>query len=114
MRDEIAALVRRQHGYVKRQQLLALGETRHAVDHTLAVGRLIPVYAGVYAVGHVPTHVQDRAFGAVLACGNGAVLSHDTAASVWGVYRRWTTPFHVTAPSLRTRPGIQVHRAKLT
>lgn len=113
MADEIAALARRQHGYVTRQQLFALGETRHAVDHEIARGRLLPVYAGVYAVGHLPTLPQDRAFGAVLACGPGAVLSHDTAAAAWEIYRRWTPPFHVAVGSDRRRPGIRVHRIQL-
>src|SRR5437763_14016018 len=95
----ITALANRQRGYVRRQQLLSLGVTRHEVDYRIKIGRLIPVYAGVYAVGHIPTLAQDRAFGAVLACGPGTVLSHGAGGGVWAVFRRWELPFEVTAPT---------------
>ncbi len=114
MDAEIGDLARRQRGYVTRQQLLALGETRAAVQHALQTGRLLPVYNGIYALGHEPTLPQDRAFAALLACGAGAILSHASAATVWGIYKRWATPFHVTITgSQRRREGIKVHRAKL-
>ena len=44
-------LARWQHGAVARQQLLALGLSRRAIEHRLATGRLHPVAPGVYAVG---------------------------------------------------------------
>ncbi len=112
-RVEIVALARRQRGYVKREQLLALGETRNAIYHAVSRGRLIPDHAGVYALGHLPTLPQDRAYGALLACGPGAVLSHGTAAVVWGIYRWWDMPFELTVPGRRSRPGIRIHRAAL-
>ncbi len=52
-----------------------------------------------------------RAQAAVLACGERAVLSHSSAASLWGFDKRWDGPFEVTVPSLRTRKGITVHRS---
>jgi hypothetical protein len=111
---QIAALAKRQRGYVKRAQLLALGVSARAIQYRINAGRLIPVYAGVYAVGHVPTLPQDRAYGALLACGPKAALSHATAAAAWGVYKRWQAPFHVTAQTVHTRSGIVIHRAALT
>ncbi len=109
----IAALARRQRGYVTRPQLLKLGLSERAIKHRVHVGRLIPVYAGVYAVGHLPTLPQDQAVGALLACGDGAVLSHSTAATAWGIFKRWETPFEVTTVVVRKRGGIRVHRAAL-
>jgi hypothetical protein len=114
IRGKITALARDQRGFVTRQQLFALGATRSAIDHAIATGWLIPVYSGIYAIGHLPTLPQSRAFAATLACGHGAVLSHDSAAVVWGIYGRWTTPFHVTTSRKRERPGIHVHRSKLS
>ncbi len=111
---QIAALAYRQRGYVTRRQLLRLGVGAEAVRYRIKTGRLIPVYAGVYAVGHLPTLPQDRAVGALLACGPGAVLSHGSAASLWGVFRRWDMPFEVTTASARRRAGIRTHRAALT
>jgi very-short-patch-repair endonuclease len=93
---------------------MKFGLSEKAIRHRVKAGRLIPVYAGVYAVGHLPTLPQDLAFGALLACGSGAVLSHGSAAVVWGIFKRWEMPFEVTTPSLRRRPGILVHRAVLT
>jgi hypothetical protein len=110
----IAQLAKRQRGYVTREQLIGLGLGVQAIKYRIKLGRLIPVYTGVYAVGHVPTLPQDRAFGAVLACGVGAVLSHGSAASLWGLFRYWDLPFEVTARSLRRRDGIRAHRAALT
>lgn len=110
---KIAALACRQRGYVTRPQLLKLGLSGKAIKYRVRTGRLIPVYAGVYAVGHLPILPQDRAVAALLACGEAAVLSHSTAATAWGIFRRWEMPFEVTVPALRRRNGIVVHRAKL-
>ena len=112
--ERIAALAARQRGYVTRRQLLDIGLRSDAISYRVKSGRLIRVYTGVYAVGHLPTLPQDRAVGALLACGPGAVLSHGSAATLWGVFRRWDSPFEVTTPSARRRPGIRVHRAALT
>lgn len=110
---KIAALAKRQRGYVSRPQLMKLGLSEKAIRHRLRLGRLIRVYAGVYAVGHLPVLPQNRAAAALLACGEGAVLSHSTAACVWGIFKRWDVPFEVTAISWHRRTGIRVHRGTL-
>ncbi len=108
----IAALARKQHGYVTRHQLLALGVGRRAIEYWVGVGLLIPVYAGVYAVGHIPSGQESRAHAAVLACGAGAVLSHGSAAALWKYAKHWTPRFEVIATWDRRRQGINVHRTK--
>ncbi len=107
----IAALARKQHGYVTRRQLLKLGLGRRAIEYRVASGSLIVVYAGVYAVGHLPLAPEARAHAAVLACGDRAILSHTSAACLWKYSKHWTTPYEVTVASKRRRPGIKVHRA---
>jgi hypothetical protein len=109
----IGALAARQRGYVTRPELLQRGLGADAIRYRVKIGRLITVYAGVYAVGHVPTLPQDRAVGALLACGPNAVLSHGSAAVLWGIFKRWDLPFEVTVPTIRRRSGIRVHRAVL-
>jgi very-short-patch-repair endonuclease len=49
---------------------------------------------------------------AVLACGPGAVLSHRSAAALWGVHQDRRPVFDVTAPNRRGRipDGIASHR----
>jgi very-short-patch-repair endonuclease len=107
-------LAGRQWGYVTRAQLLVLGLTAAAVKHLVVSGRLIRVHAGVYAVGHVNTTPVARAFAAVLACGDGALLSHGSAATLWGFNKYWDEPFEVTVwRSHRRRPGIKVHRSRV-
>lgn len=108
----IAAVAAEQCGYVTREQLLAIGLNASAIRYRIEIGRLIPVYAGVYAVGHVNSTPVARAFAAVLACGKGAALSHGSAATLWGFNKYWDTPWEVTAPAKRSRPGIRVHRSR--
>jgi very-short-patch-repair endonuclease len=50
---------------------------------------------------------------AVLAGGDGAALSHFSAAVLWGMLDDRGWPIHVTAAKRRARPGIRVHRAPL-
>jgi hypothetical protein len=71
----MAALAGRQHGRVSREQLLNLGLGPDAIDHRLATKRLIREYRSVYAVGHVSRSRESAWMAAVLAGGEGAVLS---------------------------------------
>jgi restriction endonuclease-like protein len=50
---------------------------------------------------------------AVLACGEGAALSHFSAAVVWGLLEASGQEVHVTAPRRRRVKGIVVHEAPL-
>jgi hypothetical protein len=50
---------------------------------------------------------------AVLACGPGAVLSHGSALTLWGIWKRWDIPFDVTVRADRRPKGIKVHRNQL-
>jgi very-short-patch-repair endonuclease len=111
--NDIAALAQRQHGYVTRRQLLGLGLTGRTIGYRLKAGRLIRVHTGVYAVGHLPGLPFDQAYGAVLACGPNAVLSHGSAAAVWGLDKQFKTPFEVTAPARRRHTKITIHNAQL-
>jgi len=78
----IAELAGVQHGVVSRGQLIALGLTPRQVDRRLGNGRLQPIHRGIYLVGpRVSSHAREM--GAVLACGDGAVLSHRSAAVLW-------------------------------
>jgi very-short-patch-repair endonuclease len=83
----IADMAERQHGVVTRRALLRAGVGRHAIDNRLANGRLNPLYRGVYAVGHRILAPNGVRMAAVLAGGRGAVLSHRSAAAIWGLQR---------------------------
>ena len=82
---QLADLARRQHGVVSREQLRELGFDDPAIWRRVQSGRLHRLYRGVYAVGHTILNRDGRWLAAVLACGDGAALSHRSAASLWGI-----------------------------
>jgi hypothetical protein len=90
---------------------LALGLGARTISYAVARGELVRVHAGVYAVGYVRVEPVARAMAAVLACGAGAVLSHESAAALWGL-RRWPDIPEVTTREHRRRPGIHTHRSR--
>lgn len=108
----VAAVADRQHGVVSLAQLNELGLTVRAVDKRVATGRLHRIHYGVYAVGRSQLSQDGRFMAAVLACGSGAVLSHRSAAELWGLCTDQREPIDVTAPGRRGRSpdGINAHR----
>jgi very-short-patch-repair endonuclease len=107
---KISQLAEQQHGNVGRQQLLALGLSGDAIQHRVTTGELVPTYAGVYTVGHRELGPIPIAAAVVLACGDDAVLSHDSAAALWGM-GPWPKHNEVIAPHQRRREGIVSHRS---
>lgn len=107
----VAQIAARQHGLVTRSQLLRAGFADRAIHHRVATGRLIRVHRAVYAVGHLPPSPHARAMAAVLASGPDAVLSHLSAAALWGL-GRWHRPLEVTAHSRHRNQGVLVHRSR--
>ena len=84
--DEVCAqTAARQHGVVTFEQLLAAGLTQAAIQRRVGAARLHRVYRGIYAVGHAGLSNEGRWFAAVSACGEGAVLSHRSAAELHGL-----------------------------
>lgn len=119
----IAGICSRQHGVISVQQLYALGLSSSAISDRTAAGRLHRVHRGVYAVGHFNIGNEGRWMAAVLACGEGAVLSHRCAAGLWGMLPAGRvgadsvdshSPIDVTVPGdggRRRRDGIRIHRS---
>src|SRR4051794_7046642 len=101
--DAMAALAERQHGVVPRRQLTARGARADAIDHRVERRRLHPVHRGVYAVGHRKLTREGAWMAAVLAGGDGAVLSHRSAAALWGI--RDTSAPDVSVIAVRPRRG---------
>jgi hypothetical protein len=106
----IRALASRQGGYIHQSQLVRLALNASAIHHRVERGWLILAYHRVYAVGHLPTHPHDRAKGALLAAGPRSALGDISAASYYGIYKRWRYPLHVTVPTDRRLSGLVIHR----
>jgi predicted transcriptional regulator of viral defense system len=109
----VAELARRQHGVVGRVQLKALGLTLAEIDGRVKRKRLHRVHQGVYAVGHLALTRNGRFMAAVLACGDGAALSHFSAAVLWRILEGEGQDIHVTAERERKCRGVVVHQAPL-
>jgi very-short-patch-repair endonuclease len=110
----IWVLVQRQHGVVSRGQLFDLGLSVRAIEHRLATERLRSVRRGVYVVGRPELTQHGHWMAAILACGDGAVLSHRSAAALWDFGSQAGQPIHVSVPasSSGNPPGLRVHRRR--
>jgi Protein of unknown function (DUF559) len=91
---------------------MAIGMDDSGVRRRVAQGRLHRVHQGVYAVGHPTLTGEARWMAAVMACGQGAVLSHLDAAALWRIYEGTGARVHVTVGSSRRAAGLWVHRAR--
>ncbi|HET9162068.1 MAG TPA: hypothetical protein VFN89_01315 [Solirubrobacterales bacterium] len=111
----LAELATRQHGVVSIDQLLGeLGYSHSAVKRAVAGAHLHALHRGVYAVGHTDISLRGRCLAAVFACGPGALLSHYSAAWLWGIASWSPIPISVTSPSPRGRRlPIKLHRSDI-
>jgi very-short-patch-repair endonuclease len=114
--DVVVALVAaEQHGVIAASQLVATGLNRTAVAVRVRNARLHRIHQGVYAVGHDALTLHGGFMAAVLACGPAAVLSHRSAAALWG-FLDWDeardpeVTVHGSAP--RHHPGLRTHRTR--
>jgi hypothetical protein len=107
---------RRQLGLITRRELLSLGFTPRQIEHLVCTGRLVPFRRGVYRLcGAIPSW-RMSAMAAVLAAGDGAVLSHRSAAVLWDMIDQHAEagPLEITAPGLRRLEGVTCHRVNLS
>jgi very-short-patch-repair endonuclease len=105
----IGELAGRQHGVVARRQLEKLGVGKGSIEKRVRMGRLYRLHRGVYAVGHRVLSREARSMAAVLACGPAAVLSHRSAAALWGVRGASSRAIEVTTPQ-KSRSHGSIHR----
>ncbi len=110
----IAQVAESQHGVISLRQLRGAGLAIGAINARARSGRLHRLHTGVFAVGHRRLSREGRWMAAVLALGDGAVLSHVSAAALWGLRASSAATIHVTAPTKAgrgKRDGIVVHRS---
>ncbi len=115
--DELIGLIAAaQRGRVARRQLLRAGISSKMIRTRISRGMLYPLHSGVYAVGHPGAVELGAETAALLAAGERAVLSHDTAAGLWNLRPRIANgaPIHLSVPvgGCPRRSGICAHRTR--
>lgn len=108
----IARIGGRQDNVISREQLLGAGLGRGAVAHRVATGAWRRLHNNVYLLGPAPPSLMARARAAALACGSDAVVSHRSAAEMFGLLPENGAEVHVTVAgrNIAPREGVRRHR----
>jgi very-short-patch-repair endonuclease len=110
----IARIAARQHGVISLAQLIGTELSDSTIRRRVKASRLHRIHRGVYAVGHRGLSNEGWWMAAVLACGEGAVLSHWAAGALWQLLPP-PSQIDVTVPGnggRKRRNGFVVHRSR--
>ena len=106
----VARLAESQHGVAAVAQLARVGVTSRAAQYRVEVGRFQRWDRGVYVLGPGPVTVDGHRMAATLAAGDGAVLSHRSAAAAWGLLSFTPARHEVTvAGDAADRHRVRIH-----
>lgn len=110
----VSGLASRQRGLITYKQLLACGYTRSSVSRAAISGRFHRLHRGVYVVGHTQLAPLARELGALLAIGEGAVLSHHSAAVLWEMitYLPAVVDVCLQGAARASRAGLRLHSTR--
>lgn len=113
-RSAVWRIASRQYDRITHRQLLGLGLSRGAIKHRVKRGTLIPIARGICAISRPRGTNEERWITAVLQCGDDAVLSHLSAACLWGFVsgRDAKTEVSVPAGVLRHPHAAVCHRRR--
>jgi predicted transcriptional regulator of viral defense system len=113
----LTELARLQAGVISRHQALSCGSTRDAVRWAVQKGAWQRVCPGVYATFTGQVGQRARLWAVLLHAGEGAILSHETAAELLGLTDQAPARIHVTVPNARrvvAPPGVLIHISRRT
>ncbi len=101
----------RQAGTVKWRQLRESGIGENAIKRRASNGHFHRMHRGVYLVGHAALAPGALEYAALLACGDSALISHWSAAYLWGMIEDAPGEIHVSVVGRRCRPkaGVRIH-----
>lgn len=97
MWSAVASTATRQHGVVSRDQLRAAGLSEAAIKQGVVAGRLYPLFRSTFAVGHPRSDRHSQLVSAILACREGSVISHGSAAALLGLWSFWPADIEIVA-----------------
>ena len=110
----MAAVAVGQHALITLGQLADLKVTRHQQEHLLAIGHLVRIARDVYRLNGSPATWQSRIAAAQLAVGGDAIVSHRSAAALYGLDGfDQQLVVHLSLPvarSPRKRRDVRFHR----
>lgn len=118
VRSEIIRLVREralsQHGLITRKQAIEVGLSSRAVDRRLEFGEWVRIFPGIYRIAGSMSPYQDLQ-ATCLWVGARAVVSHRSAANLWGLLGFEAMIVEITTDRPRTPPSSEVilHHAGL-
>jgi very-short-patch-repair endonuclease len=118
MRDvesRIARVAGRQDNVISLEQLLEAGLGHDAVAYRVKARSMQRMHRGVFLLGAAPPTPMARARAAVLACGEGAVVSHRSAAERFGLLPGSDREVDVTVVGRNpgVHAGIRLHRPRV-
>jgi hypothetical protein len=106
----VRAIAQEQAGVVTRAQLLAVSVSPSTIGRALRAARLHPVHRGIYAsVAPELLTEEGHLVAALLAAGEGALLSHRTAAWRWRIIPAPPSVIALAVPWRRTVDGLELH-----
>jgi hypothetical protein len=94
--DKWQELLDIQDGIVTSEQAMRHGFSARAIRRKTESGQWLRVLFGVLSVTNGALTRNQQMWAAVLSGGEGALLSHDTAAEEWGMKPRTSGPIHIT------------------
>jgi len=112
--QRIAWFANGQHGVITTAQLYRCRIDDDGIGYRRRIRRLHRLHQGVYSVGHGALSNEGKWMAAVLACGEGAVLSHRSAAQLFALLPAAVGTVHVTVPFERrpSRADVAIHRSR--
>ena len=116
---ECGELLARQDRVIGRSQGLELGLSAYSMRHRARAGEWQRIQRGVYATFSGEVSRDSQLWAALLRAGPEAVLSHQTAAELYGLIKQPCPLIHVTVPAASNPakygriPGLVVHRSRI-
>ena len=112
---KLYSIAEQQAGYFTAKQAADAGFSWERLSDHASVGRFVRVARGIYRLAQFPSSPFEDLFVAWLRCGPKAVVSHESALSVYNLSDVLPGEIHVTVPrsASRRRKGIRQHTNRL-
>jgi hypothetical protein len=112
-------LLASQDGVIGRTQGARFGLSPYSMRHRVRAADWQRIQRGVYATFSGEVKREPQLWAALLRAGPEAVLSHQTAAELYGLLRQPSPVIHLTVPAMANParsgkiPGVVVHRSRI-